>query len=135
MLIPGITVFIGFQLVAVFNQRFTILDDREQMAHVWATFLTLVALLLLLAPAAYHRQAERGWVSEGFVILSSRLITWGTPLFALGITIDFYLVVRIVSHSPLLAAVAALVILAISGVLWYAVPHVKPLERALRADQ
>jgi hypothetical protein len=41
-------------------------------------FVTLVALLVLLTPAAYHRQAEPGWVSEGLLKLSSRLITGAT---------------------------------------------------------
>jgi len=118
MLIPGVTAFLGFQLVAVFNTAFAQkLTRDEQMVHVGAMFLTLVALLLLLTPAAYHRQAESGWVSQGFVNLSSRLITGATPLFALGMTLDFYLLVRAVSENAALALVTALVILALTVVL------------------
>jgi len=66
MLIPGVTAFLGFQLVAVFNSGFAQkLTRDEQMLHIAAMFVTLVALLLLLTPAAYHRQAESGWVSQG----------------------------------------------------------------------
>jgi hypothetical protein len=54
------------------------------------------------------------------------------PLFALGITLDFYLLVRAVSEDTTLAAVLAILILAITVVLWYGVPHVKPLARILR---
>jgi hypothetical protein len=133
MLIPGVTAFLGFQLVAVFNSGFAQkLTRDEQMLHIAAMFVTLVALLLLLTPAAYHRQAESGWVSQGFVNLSSRLITGATPLFALGITLDFYLLVRAVSETTTLAAALAVLILAITVVLWYAVPRVKPLARILR---
>ncbi|HYV22844.1 MAG TPA: DUF6328 family protein [Candidatus Bathyarchaeia archaeon] len=133
MLIPGVTAFLGFQLVAVFNNAFSQkLTRDEQMLHVGAMFLTLVALLMLLAPAAYHRQAESGWVSQGFVNLSSRLITGATPLFALGITIDFYVLVRAVSENTTLALVLAVAILAITVVLWYVVPHVEPIARILR---
>jgi hypothetical protein len=133
MLIPGVTAFLGFQLVAVFNNGFSQkLTPNEQMLHVWAMFVTLVALLLLLSPAAYHRQAESGWVSQGFVNLSSRLITGATPLFALGMTLDFYLLVRAVSDNGTLAALMALVIFGITIVLWYGIPHLRPLARILR---
>ena len=133
MLIPGITAFLGFQLVAVFNTGFSQkLTHDEQMLHVWAMFATLVALLLLLAPAAYHRQAESGWVSQGLVNLSSRLITGAMPLFALGMTIDFYLLVRAVSQDTMLALAMSLAIFAITVVLWYGVPRVEPLARVLR---
>ena len=133
MLIPGVTAFLGFQLVAVFNAAFSEkLTGDEQMLHVWAMFATLVALLLLLTPAAYHRQAESGWVSQGFVNLSSRLITAATPLFALGITLDFYLLVRAVSKNMTLALSMALVVFAITAVLWFGVPHMKALARILR---
>jgi len=102
------------------------------LLHVAAMFLTLVALLMLLTPAAYHRQAESGWVSQGFVNLSSRLITGATPLFALGMTIDFYLLVRAVNEDTSVAVALALAILAVTLVLWYAIPHVEPLARILR---
>jgi hypothetical protein len=133
MLIPGVTAFLGFQLVAVFNNSFSQkLAHDEQMLHVLAMFVTLLALLLLLTPAAYHRQAESGWVSQGFVNLSSRLITAATPLFALGMTLDFYLLVRAVSENTTLALAAAVVILVVTAVLWYGVPHIRPLARLLR---
>ena len=133
MLIPGVTAFLGFQLVAVFNNAFSQkLSHDEQLLHVAAMFLTLVALLMLLTPAAYHRQAESGWVSQGFVNLSSRLITGATPLFALGMTIDFYLLVRAVNEDTSVAVALALAILAVTLVLWYAIPHVEPLARILR---
>jgi uncharacterized protein DUF6328 len=133
MLIPGVTAFLGFQLVAVFNNAFSEkLTHDEQMLHVGAMFVTLVALLMLLTPAAYHRQAESGWVSQGFVNLSSRLMTGATPLFALGMTLDFYLLVRAVSENTTLAVATALVIFAITVVLWYGLPRLKPLARILR---
>ena len=133
MLIPGVTAFLGFQLVAVFNNAFSEkLTRDEQLLHVAAMFLTLVALLMLLAPAAYHRQAESGWASQGFINLSSRLITGATPLFALGMTIDFYLLIRAVSQSTPLALLLAMAILGVAIFLWYVIPHVGPIAQILR---
>src|SRR5437879_8179202 len=99
MLIPGVTAFLGFQLVAVFNTAFAQkLTRDEQMVHVGAMFLTLVALLLLLTPAAYHRQAESGWVSQGLGTLSSRLLGSDSPRCALGLTLASYPLLRAVSE-------------------------------------
>jgi len=124
MLIPGVTAFLGFQLIAVFNQGFSQLDP----------FLMLLSLIILLTPAAYHRQIEPGWVSDGFVRLSSRLIMAATPLFALGVTIDFYLLVRVVTEQQGIAAICAGVALAITALLWYGLPRIKPLARVLRGS-
>ena len=133
MLIPGVTAFLGFQLVAVFNNAFSQkLTREEQLLHVVAMFLTLVALLMLLTPAAYHRQSEPRWVSQGFLNLASRLITGATPAFALGMTLDLYLVVRAVTESAIVAAVVAFVLLLMTVVLWYVIPRVEALARILR---
>jgi len=102
------------------------------VAHLVAMFLTLASLVLLLTPAAYHRQMESGWASEGFVTLSSRLITAATPAFALGITIDFYLLVRMVTENPYVAAAVALITLAMTAFLWYGIARIKPLAKLLR---
>jgi len=134
MLIPGVTAFLGFQLIAVFNQGFSKLDSGEQEAHLLATFLMLLSLIILLTPAAYHRQIEPGWVSDGFVRLSSRLIMAATPLFALGVTIDFYLLVRVVTEQQGIAALSAGAALAITALLWYGLPRIKPLARLLRGS-
>src|SRR5437762_4050939 len=133
MLIPGVTAFLGFQLIAVFNTGFSQkLTHEEQMLHIAAMFLMIVSLLLLLTPAAYHRQAESGWASQGFVNLSSRLITAATPAFALGVTIDFYLLVRMVTENPYVAAAVALITLAMTAFLWYGIARIKPLAKLLR---
>lgn len=133
MLIPGVTVILGFQLAIIFQAPFDQkLDHGEQLIHLAAIFLTLLALLLVLTPATYHRQVESGWVSAGFVRLSSRLITAATAVFALGLTIDFYLLVRVVTKDPTVSALAAIVVLAITIGLWYAMPRFKPLAHWLR---
>jgi hypothetical protein len=135
MLIPGVTVILGFQLVTIFQAAFDQkLTHEEQIAHLVAIFVTLVSLMLLLTPAAYHRQVERGWVSQGFVRLSSRVITAATPAFAIGVTIDFYVLVRIVTRDVGIAAAAAIAVLTITVLLWYVMPRFGPMSRALRGD-
>jgi len=76
MVLPGIQALFGFQLVAVFNNRFeTALSPQEQTLHLAALVLVTLAIVLIMAPAAYHRQAERGRVSRYFIDLASNLLT------------------------------------------------------------
>ncbi len=61
MVLPGVQAIMGFQLIAVFNQRFESLSLGEQILHLVAFALITLAMGLIMTPAAYHRQAERGW--------------------------------------------------------------------------
>ena len=64
MVLPGVQALLGFQLIAVFNQRFTELDGDKQVLHLAAFLLIALATGLIMAPAAYHRQAERGCITR-----------------------------------------------------------------------
>ena len=75
MVLPGIQTLFGFQLIAVFNQRFAdVLPEGARVVHLIALILIAVAIALIMAPAAYHRQAERATVSKYFANYASRLI-------------------------------------------------------------
>src|SRR5690349_18783231 len=74
MVLPGIQALFGFQLVAVFNARFTQLSFHDQILHLSALVLVAIATALIMTPAAYHRQAELGTVTEYFVRMSSKII-------------------------------------------------------------
>jgi Family of unknown function (DUF6328) len=60
MVLPGVQAILGFQLIAVFNQRFQELSEGRQILHISAFVLLAAAMGLIMTPAAYHRQAERG---------------------------------------------------------------------------
>ncbi|HEX3599785.1 MAG TPA: DUF6328 family protein, partial [Lacipirellulaceae bacterium] len=55
MVLPGIQALFGFQLVAVFNQRFAQVPAFDQVLHLAATTLVAIAAALIMAPVAYHR--------------------------------------------------------------------------------
>jgi hypothetical protein len=59
MVLPGIQALFGFQLIAVFNERFKELAEDEQLIHFSATVLVTIAIGLIMTPAAYHRLAEQ----------------------------------------------------------------------------
>jgi hypothetical protein len=52
MVLPGVQAVLGFQLVALFNQRFELLSPAEQVLHLAAFLLVALAMGLLMTPAA-----------------------------------------------------------------------------------
>ena len=123
MVLPGLQALFGFQLIAVFSARFA--DDltpAEQRLHLLAILLVVVAIALIMTPAAYHRQSDPTEVTATFLELSNRLLLWSMPPLAAAICFDFYLIARVILHSPLVAILAA----ALAGVflfLWFILPR------------
>ncbi|HZX30979.1 MAG TPA: DUF6328 family protein [Rhodocyclaceae bacterium] len=123
MVLPGIQALFGFQLIAVFNDGFSSkLQDPEQYFHLGAIVLVAVAMALVIAPAAYHRQALPKTVTAHFLALSSRLLLWSMFPLALGVTMDFYLIARIITrHESIAAGLSALLLILFFG-LWLVLP-------------
>ena len=124
MVLPGVQAVLGFQLIAVFNQRFQDLSAGEQLLHLAAFLLTALAMGLVMTPAAYHRQVERGRVSRRFIDLSSTLLMLAMlPLIA-GVCLDTYLIARLILKEPSLAVTVAVVAALLLAGLWYGLPAV-----------
>lgn len=122
MLLPGVQAVLGFQLVAVFNQRFQELSAGEQLIHLAAFLLMALAMGLVMAPAAYHRQVERGSVTRYFVDLSSVLLTLALLPLVAGLGLDSYLVARLILFDEELAMLVAGGLSMTLLCLWYGLP-------------
>jgi hypothetical protein len=130
MVLPGIQAICGFQLVAVFNNRFdTALSGSEQMLHLAAFLLVAAAMALIMTPAAYARQVERGYVTAGFIRMASRLVTISMVPLALGLSIDTGLIAHMISHSISLSIAVAAALLAVFIALWFAMPMLSRRHR------
>jgi hypothetical protein len=129
MLLPGVQTVLGFQLVAVFNQRFQDLRSGEQLLHLTAFLLMALAMGLVMAPAAYHRQVERGSVSQHFVDLSSALLALALlPLIA-GLGLDTYLIARLILVDEEVAMIVAGGVSMTLLCLWYGLPALGRLRQ------
>jgi hypothetical protein len=122
MVIPGVQALFGFQTMAVFNQRFQDLPGSGVTAYLVGLGLLALSIALLMAPAAYHRIAERGCVSRKMIELASRLITAGLVPLMLGIALDIYVVVLAAVDEPQYALCGAIASLVLFTVLWFAFP-------------
>jgi hypothetical protein len=122
MVLPGIQALFGFQWIAFFNQRFTEVSHANQSLHLGATTIVAVSAALLMTPAAYHRTARGGAISEHFISLSTRLILGGMFFLSLGIAIDFFVISSFVVKSSAVCLGFAVLLWLILICLWFLYP-------------
>src|SRR3954462_12886719 len=122
VLLPGVQAMFGFQLSVLLTQAFAQLPQLSKAMHVAALLLSAVAMILLMAPAAFHRISYEGESTEGFHSLGSALILAAAVPLALGIVCEMYVAAAKALEAPLFGAAAAAAAAAILLGLWLAAP-------------
>ena len=122
MVLPGIQALFGFQTVAVFNDRFAGLPAYAQACHVAALASVVVAIALVMVPAAYHRMVQPGVVTLHTIKVSSRAICYALAPLAAGIALDLFVVLHAVTGELLPGLVAAGVSFVLLIGLWFVFP-------------
>jgi hypothetical protein len=123
--VPGMQALFGFQLIAVFSATFKEqLSPAERMLHLVAIVLLTIAIVLVMAPAALHRQTEPEAVSRRFITISSRLLMASMAPLAIGICLEVYVVARVLSDSRGLAGIVAASLFVVCIVFWLLLPRV-----------
>jgi hypothetical protein len=92
MILPGAQAMLGFQLAVTLMDAFDELPRPGQLAHVAAMLLTAFAIVLLVAPAAYHRLAEDGEETERFHQVASRFVVAALVPLALSMSCELGIV-------------------------------------------
>jgi DMSO reductase anchor subunit len=122
--VPGMQALFGFQLIAVFSATFEQqLSPGERFLHLAAIVLVTIAIALVMAPAALHRQTEPFAVSRRLVTISSRLLMASMVPLAIGICLDVYVIARIIAGSRAVAGVVAGFLLVVFLVFWLLMPR------------
>ena len=123
--VPGMQALFGFQLIAVFSASFKQdLSQAERMIHLAAILLVTLAIALVMAPAALHRQSEPMSVSQRFIDSSSRLLMASMVPLAAGICLDVYVIARVILGTVAGAATIAALLLVVFIVFWRVIPQV-----------
>lgn len=122
MVLPGIQVLFGFQLIVVFEPRYQTLPPSLQLAHFVALCLIVLAILLILTPPAYDRIAEQDRVSERFVRIGSLFMSVAMGVFALALVLDLYVVAWLATGRTDVAWAVSLVAVTAFALLWFAFP-------------
>lgn len=130
MVLPGIQALFGFQLIAVFNTRFHDFTAMEQVLHLIALLSVAFAIVLIMTPAAYHRIAERGIVSRRFIDLASRFLELAMVPLMLGISLDLFLLGRLILNNVPLSTGISVIIFLLFFSLWYVFPWTASIVHA-----
>jgi hypothetical protein len=111
MMLPGIQALFGFQTIAVFSERFEKLPTYAQDCHAASLALVVIAIALVMLPAAYHRLAEPGLVSQHAISVSSRAICYALAV-----------VLYMITESDLSSASAGVAAFLLLIGTWFAFP-------------
>ena len=122
MVLPGIQALFGFQLIAVFSERFKELTEDERLIHFSATVLVTIAIALIMTPAAYHRLAEQTTISKFFVWLASWLIAAAMVPLMVGLTLEVYLLGLLVIGDPKTSVAVSTALFGVFSLLWFVFP-------------
>jgi hypothetical protein len=125
MVLPGIQAVFGFQLIAVFNNGFRSLKPAEQLVHLGALVLVVIAIALIMTPASYHRIAEKGMVSRRFIEIASRLLALAMLPLMLGLSLELFVVARLILNNVSISIGIAVVLLFLFSALWYVFPWIE----------
>jgi hypothetical protein len=120
MALPGAQAFLGFQFAIVFAQGFDRLPRSSQMIHFGSLLATTMTIVLLIAPAAYHRLVEGGQNTERFHKVASAFLLAALVFLAPGMAGDLLVVIRKITGSGNADWIAGLLLFAFYA-LWFGV--------------
>jgi hypothetical protein len=123
MVLPGVQALFGFQLIAVFNQRFQQIPFVDQELHLAALAMVALSAGLVMTPAAFHREVEPHEVSERFLRISTSVLLASMLLLAIGISTDFFIVAAMIIQSRIGSGVLAALLFTALSLLWFVFPY------------
>jgi hypothetical protein len=122
VVLPGAQALFGFQLSAVLTDCFDQLSTASKVVHMASLGVVAIAVVLLIAPAAYHRIVAAGNAEEGVLRYTVAMMLSAEGLIALGLVGESYVAVSMISDSIVLATALSLAAAIGFAVLLYGVP-------------
>ena len=89
------------------------------------------AIVLIMTPAAYHRQTSQREVTAKFLRVSTRLVLCSLPLLAVSLCTEFLYISRVIVNSQVAAIVTAALVAAFA-ILWFVLPRAHRLQEIRR---
>ena len=126
--LSGASVLFGFLLVVPFSTRWERTTHLQREAYVIAFLATLLAVLALMLPTAYHRLRWRERSKERMLRFSHLGAVGGMVCLAVAMTATTFLVIDTVVSTEW-AIVVAVVTGAAFGLVWFALPLSTPYDR------
>jgi hypothetical protein len=135
VVLPGVQALLGFQLISTLSESFARLPASSKVIHAASLGCITLAVILLIAPAAYHRIVFSGQDTEELDRVGRWLVTGATVPLALGLTGDLYVVLTEITASPRIGVIIAGIALLLLVGFWHALPATIRLRRLQRSEQ
>jgi Family of unknown function (DUF6328) len=119
VVLPGAQALFGFQLAIVLTEAFNQLPAASITVHAVSLFLVALAIVMLMAPAPYHRIVYAGENTEDLYRVGSALVTGATLPLGLGMAGDVYVVIAKISGSFAIGSLTGGLAFVLLTALWY----------------
>jgi uncharacterized protein DUF6328 len=129
VVLPGAQALFGFQLAIVLTRAFEQLPRTSMAVHAASLLLVALAIVMLMAPAPYHRIVYAGEDTEDLYRVGSALVTGATFPLGLGMAGDVYVVIAKISGSVVIALASGGSGFALLTLLWYVYPIIVARHR------
>jgi Family of unknown function (DUF6328) len=120
--LPGAQALLGFQLAVILTKAFDALPLQIRIVHAVALLAVAVSLILLVAPAAFHRIAFDGDDTERFFRIGSNLVSAALLPLLIGIAGDVYVAIGRILNSESFGVMAGFASFVLLFGLWYVFP-------------
>lgn len=121
IVLPGVQALLGFQFASYLTDAFHALSPMAKAVNTGSLLLLVVAMILLMMPAPFHRLVEGGENTSSFERAAERLVLAALVPLALAVAGDVFVIATVVGGSAV-AAVAAAASAAGTLALWFGVP-------------
>ncbi|MDB5219351.1 MAG: putative rane protein [Myxococcaceae bacterium] len=132
VVLPGTQALLGFQFAGVLQSGFDALPTSSKLVHVAVLVLLGASVVFLMLPAAYHRIAEDGEISERLHRFSSPCILLAMATLGFAVAGDTFIVVRKATGSFAAALGISGVWLSLAMTTWFVMMFV--LRKRYRAE-
>jgi hypothetical protein len=122
VVLPGAQALFGFQFTAVLTETFARLPAVLKGIHLASLSVVAMAVVMLIAPAAYHRIAAAGNTEKDVLRYAVRMMLPAQALLACGLVGDGYVTMRMIFETRFVAVAVAIVALVAFATLLYAIP-------------
>lgn len=122
IILPGVQALLGFQFAAFLTEGFDRLPEFARHVHLAGLVALGLAVIFLMAPAAYHRIAARGEDRPDVDRFAVIMVLGSLVPLALGFAADLYLVLGSVADWRAWTAGVALASVAAMLGLWFGYP-------------
>jgi hypothetical protein len=129
VVLPGAQALFGFQLAITLMDAYERLPESSKLVHLASIGFIALAIVFLMAPAAFHRIVEHGEDTERFHRFASWMVLLAMAVLPPGFAGDVFVVVRKQTESARAGAAAAAATVAFFYGLWFAAMAVLRVRR------